>query len=176
MARAALRGRLTWLVSEVVGRIDETANVRSLVLDAPGWPGHEPGQHVDIRLTADDGYVAERSYSIATPTDGTRITITVERLDDGEVSPYLVDELEVGDKVELRGPIGGWFVWRPDLGGPLLLAAGGSGLAPLMAMVRARVASPEDVPVRLLVSARSADEVIYAAELDAIARDQPACR
>ena len=89
MARAALRGRLTWLVSEVVGRIDETANVRSLVLDAPGWPGHEPGQHVDIRLTSDDGYVAERSYSIATPTDGTRITITVERLDDGEVSPYL---------------------------------------------------------------------------------------
>ena len=94
MARAALRGRLTWLVSEVVGQIDETANVRSLVLDAPGWPGHEPGQHVDIRLTSDDGYVAERSYSIATPTDGTTITITVERLDDGEVSPYLVDELK----------------------------------------------------------------------------------
>ena len=173
MARAALRGRLTWLVSEVVGRIDETANVRSLVLDAPGWPGHEPGQHVDIRLTSDDGYVAERSYSIATPTDGTRITITVERLDDGEVSPYLVDELKIGDKVELRGPIGGWFVWRPDLGGPLFLAAGGSGLAPLMAMVRARVASAKDVPIRLLVSARSADEVIYAAELDAIAGDHP---
>jgi ferredoxin-NADP reductase len=173
MARAALRGRLTWLVSEVVGRIDETANVRSLVLDAPGWPGHQPGQHVDIRLTADDGYVAERSYSIATPIDGTRITITVERLDGGEVSPYLVDQLRIGDKVELRGPIGGWFVWTPDLGGPLFLAAGGSGLAPLMAMVRARVASGNDVPVRLLVSARTADEVIYAAELEAIARDHP---
>jgi ferredoxin-NADP reductase len=172
VARAAVRGRLTWLVSEVVERIDETAQVRSLVLDCPGWPGHQPGQHVDIRLTAGDGYQAERSYSIATPADGTRITITVERLEDGEVSPYLVDELKVGDQVELRGPIGGWFVWRPDLGGPLFLAAGGSGLAPLMAMVRARIASRSEVPVRLLVSARSADDLIYGAELEAIARGQ----
>jgi ferredoxin-NADP reductase len=172
VARAALRGRLTWLVSEVVGRIDETAQVRSLVLDCPGWPGHQPGQHVDVRLTAADGYVAERSYSIATPADGSRITITVERLVDGEVSPYLVDELQIGDRLELRGPIGGWFVWRPELGGPLFLAAGGSGLAPLMAMVRARIANRSDVPVRLLVSARSAEEVIYGAELDTIAKDQ----
>jgi ferredoxin-NADP reductase len=172
VARAALRGRLTWLVSEVVGRIDETAQVRSLVLDCPGWPGHQPGQHVDVRLTAEDGYVAERSYSIATPADGRRITITVERLVDGEVSPYLVDELQIGDRLELRGPIGGWFVWRPELGGPLFLAAGGSGLAPLMAMVRARIASRSDVPVRLLMSARSAEEVIYGAELDTIAKDQ----
>jgi ferredoxin-NADP reductase len=169
VARAALRGRLTWLVGEVVGRIDETAQVRSLVLDCPGWSGHQPGQHVDIRLTADDGYQAERSYSIATPADGDRITITVERIDDGEVSPYLVDVLQVGDRLELRGPIGGYFVWQPDLGGPLLLAAGGSGLVPLMAMVRARVRSGTEVPVRLLVSSRSADDVIYGAELDTIA-------
>ena len=168
MARTTLRGRLSWLVGEVVGRIDETAHVRSLVLDCPGWQGHQPGQHVDIRLTGEDGYQAERSYSIATPADGDRVTITVERIPDGEVSPYLVDELVVGDRLELRGPIGGWFVWQPDLGGPLLLAAGGSGLVPLMAMVRARVAAGSDVPVRLLVSSRSADDVIFRAELDTI--------
>jgi len=142
--------------------------VRSLVLDCPDWPGHQPGQHVDIRLTADDGYQAERSYSIATPADGSRVTVTVERIDGGEVSPYLVDELQVGDRLELRGPIGGWFVWKPELGGPVLLVAGGSGLVPLMAMVRARVATRSDAPVRLLVSARTAEDVIYAAELGTI--------
>ena len=168
MARATLRGRLTWLVAEVVSRVDETARVRSLVLDCPDWPGHQPGQHVDIRLTADDGYQAERSYSIATPADGSRVTVTVERIDGGEVSPYLVDELQVGDRLELRGPIGGWFVWKPELGGPLLLVAGGSGLVPLMAMVRARVATGSDAPVRLLLSARTAEDVIYAAELGTI--------
>ena len=168
MARATLRGRLTWLVGEVVSRVDETARVRSLVLDCPDWPGHQPGQHVDIRLTADDGYQAERSYSIATPADGNRVTVTVERIDGGEVSPYLVDELQVGDRLELRGPIGGWFVWKPELGGPLLLVAGGSGLVPLMAMVRARVATGSDAPVRLLLSARTAEDVIYAAELGTI--------
>jgi len=168
VARATLRGRLTWLVSEVVSRVDETARVRSLVLDCPDWPGHQPGQHVDIRLTAVDGYQAQRSYSIATPADGNRVTVTVERIDGGEVSPYLVDELQVGDRLELRGPIGGWFVWKPALGGPLLLAAGGSGLVPLMAMVRARVAAGSDAPVRLLVSARTAEDVIYAAELGTI--------
>jgi ferredoxin-NADP reductase len=156
-------------VADLVDRVDETPQVRSLVLDVPGWQGHLPGQHIDVRLTAEDGYQAERSYSIATPDDGTRITITVERLVDGEVSPYLVDELRIGDRLELRGPIGGYFVWEPTLGGPLLLAAGGSGLAPLMAMVRARIAGSNDVPVRLLVSSRSAEEIIYAAELDAIA-------
>jgi len=168
VARATLRGRLTWLVGEVVSRVDETARVRSLVLDCPDWPGHQPGQHVDIRLTADDGYQAERSYSIATPADGSRVAVTVERIDGGEVSPYLVDELQVGDRLELRGPIGGWFVWKPELGGPLLLVAGGSGLVPLMAMVRARVATGSDAPVRLLLSARTAEDVIYAAELGTI--------
>jgi len=168
VARATLRGRLTWLVGEVVSRVDETARVRSLVLDCPDWPGHQPGQHVDIRLTADDGYQAERSYSIATPADGNRVTVTVERIDGGEVSPYLVDDLQVGDRLELRGPIGGWFVWKPELGGPLLLVAGGSGLVPLMAMVRARVATGSDAPVRLLLSARTAEDVIYAAELGTI--------
>ena len=142
--------------------------MRSLVLDCPDWPGHQPGQHVDIRLTADDGYQAERSYSIATPADGNRVTVTVERIDGGEVSPYLVDELQVGDRLELRGPIGGWFVWKPEVGGPLLLVAGGSGLVPLMAMVRARVATGSDAPVRLLLSARTAEDVIYAAELGTI--------
>jgi ferredoxin-NADP reductase len=172
MARAALRGRLTWQVANLVDRIDETPQVRSLVLDVPDWPGHQPGQHVDVRLTAEDGYQAERSYSIATPADGNRVTITVERIDDGEVSPYLVDELHVGDKLELRGPIGGYFVWQPSDGGPLFLAAGGSGLVPLMAMVRARIGGGGHVPVRLLVSSRSADDVIYGGELGAIAKDQ----
>jgi ferredoxin-NADP reductase len=172
MARAALRGRLTWQLAQVVGRIDETARVRSLVLELPDWPGHLPGQHVDVRLTADDGYVAERSYSIATPADDGRVVITVERIADGEVSPYLVDELRVGDHLELRGPIGGYFVWEPDGTRPLFLAAGGSGIAPLMAMLRARTTAGSDVPTRMLVSARSLDEVIYRGELDAIARGQ----
>jgi ferredoxin-NADP reductase len=171
VARAALRGRLTWQVADLVDRIDETPQVRSLVLDVPDWPGHQPGQHVDVRLTAEDGYQVERSYSIATPADGKRVTITVERIDDGEVSPYLVDELRVGDKLELRGPSGGFFVWQPSDGGPLFLAAGGSGLVPLMAMVRARVGAGGDVPVRLLVSSRSATEVIYSGELGSIAKD-----
>jgi ferredoxin-NADP reductase len=169
VARAAVRGRLTWQVADVVERIDETPHVRSLVLDVPDWAGHRPGQHVDVRLTADDGYQTERSYSIATPADGTRVTITVERIDDGEVSPYLVDELRVGDKLELRGPIGGFFVWQPSDGGPLFLAAGGSGLVPLMAMVRARIGAGHDVPVRLLLSARAPDEVIYQDELGMVA-------
>jgi ferredoxin-NADP reductase len=171
MARAAVRGRLTWEVATLVDRIDETPQVRSLVLDVPDWPGHQPGQHVDVRLTAEDGYQAERSYSIATPADGAHVTITVERIDDGEVSPYLVDELGVGDKLELRGPIGGYFVWQPSDGGPLFLAAGGSGLVPLMAMVRARIGAGGDVPIRLLVSSRTADDVIYSGELAAIAAE-----
>jgi ferredoxin-NADP reductase len=173
MARAAVLGRLTWQVAEVVDRVAETARVCSLVLDVPDWPGHQPGQHVDVRLTADDGYQVERSYSIATPMDGSRVTITVERISDGEVSPYLADELRIGDQLELRGPIGGYFVWSPADGGPLFLAGGGSGIVPLMAMLRARVRAGGDVPVRLLVSARSVDEVIYRTELEAIARDQP---
>ncbi len=172
MARAAILRRLTWQLASVVGSEDETPSVRSLVLDCPAWPGHLPGQHVDVRLTAEDGYQAQRSYSIATPAAGSRITITVERIPDGEVSPYLVDELRVGDRLELRGPIGGYFVWQPADGGPLLLVAGGSGIVPLMAMLLARVAANTDIPVRLLVSARSADEIIYRRELEAIAGAQ----
>jgi ferredoxin-NADP reductase len=171
VAGTAVLGRLTWLVAEVAETAEETPRVRTLFLEVDGWPGHRAGQHLDVRLTAEDGYQAQRSYSIATPADGSRVTITVERLDDGEVSPYLTDVLVVGDRVELRGPIGGYFVWVPDRGGPLGLIGGGSGVAPLMAMLRARVAAGSDVPVRLLCSWRSADDVIYADELNAIATD-----
>ena len=171
MAGAAVLRRLTWTIAAVVARVDETPRVRSLTFDVPDWPGHLPGQHIDVRLTAEDGYRAQRSYSIATPPDGSRVTITVERLPDGEVSPYLTDVLVIGDQVELRGPIGGYFVWEPDRGGPLGLIAGGSGVVPLMAMLRARVAVGSNVPVRMLCSWRSAEDVIYADELAAIARD-----
>ena len=169
MAGAAVRRRLNWLLGELVDTVDETPTVKSLVLECPGWGGHRPGQHVDIRLTAEDGYQTERSYSIATPAEGERVVVTVERIEDGEVSPYLVDELRLGDKIEVRGPIGGYFVWEPSLGGPLLLVGGGSGVVPLMAMIRARVAAGSPAPVRLLLSSRSWDEVIYRAELEAAA-------
>jgi len=171
MAGTAVLRRLTWAIAEVVDRLDETPRVRSLTFDVPDWPGHLPGQHIDVRLTAEDGYRAQRSYSIATPADGTRVTITVERLEDGEVSTYLTDVLEIGDRIELRGPIGGYFVWEPSRGGPLGLIGGGSGVAPLMAMLRARVAAGSDVPVRMLCSWRTAGDVIYADELAAINRD-----
>jgi ferredoxin-NADP reductase len=174
VARAALRGRLTWRLAEVAAVVDETADVRSLALEVPGWAGHLPGQHVDVRLTAEDGYQAQRSYSIATPADDELITLTVERLDDGEVSPYLTEELRPGDRLELRGPIGGWFVWKPPLGGPLLLVGGGSGVVPLMAMLRAHAAAGSDVPARLLLSSRSWDEVIYREELARLGRAHPA--
>jgi len=140
--------------------------VKTLVFDVVDWPGHRPGQHVDIRLTAEDGYQAERSYSIGSASDGNRIELTVERLDDGEVSPYLTGELRPGDTIELRGPIGGYFVWEPPQGGPLLLVAGGSGVVPLMAMVRARAAVGSDVETRLLFSSRGWDDVIYRDELE----------
>jgi ferredoxin-NADP reductase len=135
------------------------------MLDVPDWPGHRAGQHLDVRLTAEDGYRAERAYSIASPP-GEPVAITVERLDDGEVSPYLTEELRAGDALELRGPIGGYFVWGPDDGGPLLLVAGGSGVVPLMAMLRHRRAVGSDVPARLLYSSRTLEDVIYRAELD----------
>jgi len=152
-------------LAEVAGVVDETPRVRTLDLSAPEWPGHRAGQHLDVRLTAEDGYQAERSYSIASaPEDG--LAITVERLEDGEVSPYLVDELRVGDRLELRGPIGGYFVWTPTDGGPLLLIAGGSGIVPLMAMIRHRAAAGSDVPTRLLYSSRTYEDVIYRDELD----------
>ena len=170
MARAALQRRLSWRFGEVVELIDETPRVRSLVLTVPGWPGHLAGQHVDVRLTADDGYQTQRSYSIASAPDTKELlTITVERLADGEVSPYLVDELRVGDKLELRGPVGGYFVWDVTVGGPLLLVAGGSGICPLMAMLRRRTAAGSAVPTRLLYSSRSLDDLIYRNELDRLA-------
>jgi ferredoxin-NADP reductase len=149
----------------VAERVEETARVRTLVLDVPEWPGHRAGQHLDIRLTAEDGYRAEREYSIAS-APGEPVAITVERLDDGEVSPYLTDELRAGDALELRGPIGGYFVWDPEDGGPLLLVAGGSGIVPLRAMLRHRHRHGNDVPVRLVYSSRSLEDVIYRDELD----------
>ena len=167
MARAAIQRRLTWRVARVAEVVDETPRVRSLTLSVPDWPGHRAGQHVDVRLTAEDGYVAERSYSIASaPDDGERLMLTVERIDDGEVSPYLTEELQPGDPVELRGPIGGYFAWTVDDGGPLLLVAGGSGVCPLMAMIRHRAARASMVPARLLYSSRTLDDVIYRDELD----------
>ena len=170
MAGAAVLGRLTgWQVAEVVELVPETQSVRTLVFEVPGWPGHRPGQHVDVRLTAEDGYQAERSYSIASAPEDGRVALTVERLDDGEVSPYLVDELAVGDGVELRGPIGGYFVWEAQLGGPLLLVAGGSGVVPLMAMLRHRAAAGSSVTTRLVYSSRSLEEVIYRQELERLA-------
>ena len=141
MAGTAVLGRLSWQSAEVLELVDETPRVKTIAFDVTGWPGHRAGQHVDVRLTAEDGYQAQRSYSIASAPDGTRIELTVERLDDGEVSPYLTDELRPGDRIELRGPIGGYFVWEPSQGGPLLLVAGGSGVVPLMTMLRHRALS-----------------------------------
>ena len=170
MAGAALQRRLSWRFGEVVELIDETARVRTVGLAVPGWPGHLAGQHVDVRLTADDGYQTQRSYSIASaPGASERLQLTVERLDDGEVSPYLTGELRVGDKLELRGPIGGYFVWEPGIGGPLQLVAGGSGICPLMAMLRAREVAGSAAPARLLYSSRSFEDVIYRDELERLA-------
>jgi ferredoxin-NADP reductase len=168
VARAAVRGRLTWQIGTVDEVVDETARARTLVLDVPGWIAHRAGQHLDVRLTAEDGYRAERSYSVAS-APGEPPAVTVERLDDGEVSPYLTEELRQGDALELRGPIGGYFVWDVVDGGPLLLVAGGSGIVPLRAMLRHRQRSGSDVPVRLLYSSRSLDDVIYASELAELA-------
>ena len=165
MEGTAVRGRLTWQAAKVSAVVDETASVKTIMLEVPDWPGHQAGQHLDVRLTDEDGYVAERSYSIAS-APGEPVAITVERLDDGEVSPYLTDELRAGDDLELRGPIGGYFVWAPEDGGPLLLLAGGSGIVPLRAILRHRERTGSAVPARLLYSSRSLDDVIYHAELD----------
>src|SRR5436853_5669968 len=152
----------------------ETTRAKSITLALPTWMGHRAGQHVDVRLTAEDGYQAERSYSIASPPEEQpHVTLTVERLDDGEVSPYLTGDLRVGDKLELRGPIGGYFVWEMPMGGPLLLVAGGSGIVPLMAMIRHRAATGSTVATRLLYSSRSYADVIYRDELDRLARSSP---
>ena len=170
MERTAVRGRLSsprlaWQLARVGELVTETAKTKSIALDAADWPGHLAGQHVDVRLTAEDGYQAQRSYSIASAPEDEHLTITVERLDDGEVSPYLTETLRPGDELELRGPIGGYFVWRESLGGPLVLVGGGSGVVPLRAMLRHHRAIGSDVPVRLLYSARTRDDLIYREEL-----------
>jgi ferredoxin-NADP reductase len=149
----------------VVERVDETPRARSILLDLPGWAGHRAGQHVDIRLTAEDGYQAQRSYSIGSAPEDDLLALTIERLDDGEVSPYLTDVLEPGDELELRGPIGGYFVWEASLPGPLQLIAGGSGIVPLRAMLRHWAAADRPVPARVLYSARSLEDAIYREEL-----------
>ncbi|BCJ67927.1 ferredoxin reductase [Polymorphospora rubra] len=175
MARAAVPGglspRLAWRVGRLVEIRDETPTARTLVLEVAGWPGHLAGQHVDVRLTAQDGYQASRSYSLAAPQDGERVEMTVQRVPDGEVSPYLVQTYRIGDPVEVRGPVGGWFVWRPTDTAPVLLVAGGSGIVPLMAMVRARRAACSRVPFRLICSARAPDDLFYADELRRRVRD-----
>jgi ferredoxin-NADP reductase len=168
--------RLKWQIGTVVEIRQETPTVKSLILDLPDWRTHLPGQHVDVRLTAEDGYQTERSYSIASSPEDDRLMLTVERIDDGEVSPYLTEVLQIGDRVELRGPIGGYFVWNAgrDPGrAPVLLVAGGSGIAPLMAMIRHRAKSDEKVPTRLLYSSRSYEEIIYREELDRLAESDP---
>src|SRR5947209_7530901 len=174
MERRTLPGRLTWQLGEVVTTQPETARTKSITLIVPNWIGHQAGQHVDVRLTAADGNQADRSYSIASPPEEQpRLTLTVERLDDGEVSPYLTEELRIGDKLELRGPIGGYFVWEASKGGPLLLVAGGSGIVPLMAMLRHRAAVGSTVATRLLYSSRTYDEIIYRDELDRLMKSCP---
>ena len=178
MARAAVSRRLTWRVATVTEVRAETPSARTLVLDVPDWPGHLPGQHVDVRLTAPDGYSAQRSYSIASAwsedgADGGTVELTVQRIEDGEVSTYLTDGLAAGDPLELRGPVGGWFVWRTTQTAPVLLVAGGSGVVPLMAMIRARGAVRGRQPFRLIYSVRSPADTLYAAELARRVRDDP---
>jgi ferredoxin-NADP reductase len=171
VAGAAVLGRLTWQVATVAEVRPETPRTKTLVLEVPEWEGHRAGQHVDVRLTAEDGYQAQRSYSIASASDDGSLELTVELIDDGEVSPYLTGEARPGDVFEVRGPIGGYFVWDPNPGGEVLLVGGGSGIVPLMAMARQRAADGNDVPTRLLYSARSWDDVIYRDELARLADD-----
>ena len=161
---------IDWQLGTVTAVRDETPTVRSFTLKLPAWAGHRPGQHVDLRLTAQDGYSVERSYSIASePERAGEVDITVERIEGGEVSPFLHEVVVAGDRLEVRGPIGGYFVWEATLGGPLLLVAGGSGVVPLMAMARHRARAGSQVPTRLLFSSRGPDEIIYADELDRLA-------
>jgi len=165
MARTAVSRRLTWRVARLAETREETATARTLVFDVPGWPGHLAGQHVDVRLTADDGYSTQRSYSLAAPADGDRVELTVQNVPDGEVSPYLTQVLSPGDPVEIRGPVGGWFVWRPADPAPVLLVAGGSGIVPLMAMIRAHRQAGARAPFRLVYSVRTPADRYYADEL-----------
>jgi len=168
--------RLEWRSAEVREIVVETFRVKSLLLHVPGWQGHLPGQHVDIRLTAEDGYQAQRSYSVASPPEDELLALTVEKVDNGEVSQYLVEDLRVGDRFELRGPIGGYFVWTVAMRGPLWVIAGGSGIAPLMAMLRHRARRKVRNPALLLYSSRSLEDVIYRAELEAMAERDPDLR
>lgn len=165
--------RIEWRVATVREVRHETPTARTLVLDVPAWPGHLAGQHVDVRLVAEDGYAAQRSYSIASAPEDPFVALTIERIEDAEVSPYLCDVLQPGDGLEIRGPIGGYFVWEVAMGGPLLLVAGGSGVVPLMAMLRHHARAPEahrrNIPVHLLYSARTWDDVFYRAELETLA-------
>ena len=168
--------RARWLPAQLVGLRSETSTSRTLDFDVPGWPGHQAGQHVDVRLTAADGYSAQRAYSISEPVDGDRVSITVQQVRDGEVSPYLVEGMELGDQLEIRGPIGGWFVWSPSpdapVEQPILLVGGGSGVVPLMAMVRERARLGSTAPFRLVYSVRDPDQVMYADELDRRASEE----
>jgi ferredoxin-NADP reductase len=163
---------VNWRIAELAAKRPETPVAATLVFSVEGWPGHRAGQHVDVRLTAEDGYQAARSYSIASPPEDRSLALTVERLEDGEVSPYLVEVMEPGDQLEVRGPVGGWFVWETADGGPLLLVAGGSGLVPLMAMLRHRAAARSRVPARLLVSVRTREDLLYSDELERLAADR----
>jgi ferredoxin-NADP reductase len=160
-----------WSPARLVERVAETPTAATLTFELAQWPGHLAGQHVDVRLRAEDGYTAQRSYSLAAPADGHRVAITVQALADGEVSPFLVEDLQAGDELEIRGPLGGWFVWRAEQREPVLLVAGGSGVVPLMAMLRARAAADSAAPFRLVYSVRSAAEQFYAAELTRRARE-----
>jgi ferredoxin-NADP reductase len=173
VARAAVLERLTplrWRVATARDIAVETPTARTIVLDVPGWPGHRAGQHVDVRLTAEDGYQAQRSYSIASAPELDALELTVEEIEDGEVSPYLTEELRPGDEIELRGPIGWHFTWSVEDGGPVLLVGGGSGVVPLMAMLRHRAARGSTVDIRLLLSARSREDILYRDELAALDR------
>jgi ferredoxin-NADP reductase len=165
------RGRapIIWRTVTVNAIVPETAHAKSIALDVPGWPGHLAGQHVDVRLTADDGYQAERSYSIASAPESSELSLTVELFEEGEVSPYLVEDLTTGDQFEVRGPVGGYFTWSVQDGGPLLLVAGGSGLVPLMAMLRHHEAQSSTIPIRLLLSARTIADVLYRDEIAGLA-------
>jgi ferredoxin-NADP reductase len=169
LAGAALQRRLIWLAATAVETVEETPRVRTIFLDVPGWSGHRPGQHLDVRLTAEDGYQAQRSYSIASSPEDDDLAITVELIEDGEVSDYLVEELRPGDSFEVRGPIGGYFVWEARDGDAALLVAGGSGVVPFRSMLRHRAAAGSGVPVTLLVSARMAEDLIYREELERLA-------
>jgi ferredoxin-NADP reductase len=167
--RTTVRRRVDWHTAKVVERRKETASSSTVVLDVPGWPGHDAGQHVDVRLAADDGYTAVRTYSIASPSDGERLELTIELLPDGEVSPYLVETIAAGSSLDVLGPIGGWFVWHPAQTEPIQLVAGGSGIVPLMCMLRTRAQQHVETPFRLLYSVRGPESVYYADELQRIA-------